>query len=79
MGHFRGTTEPIEDPLCIQDIFADGVAKVEKVGDCVRVTLYVVHDGINRVVARVIWSSVAAASAANQQIASFYDNVTIVQ
>lgn len=66
-------TEPIEDPLCVQDIFADGVAKVERVGSCVRVTLYVIHDGTRRVVARVIWSGVAAAAKANQQIASFYE------
>lgn len=70
---------PVEDPLCVPDVFVEGVAKIEKIGDCMRVSLYSEHDGSRRIVARIVWPSIAIATNASRQIAAFYERAAALE
>lgn len=63
--------EEIADPLCIRDIFAEGLADIQKIGSCIRFTLYAEQCGAKIVVARIVLPAIPTAFAINEQVRAF--------
>ncbi len=72
--------DELTDPACVPDTFAEGIARIEKIGDeCIRMTIYACRQRCGSqprsqlVVAQIIWT-VSAAETACRQWKLFLDN-----
>ena len=61
-------------PLCVPDIFVEGIASITRVGRCVRGELYATRGGAEKVlVARLVWPA-SVVGAASEQLRTFIEN-----
>lgn len=73
----------ISDPACVADIFVEGVAAIEKIGnECIRYTLYASRRGDDGVMERVVVVRLVyprtVAMTVNRQSRAFLDGEIVV-
>ena len=76
---------PLVEPIAIQEVYIDGIARIEQVGVCLKLTFFTfqrptggdAHDMERVVVARFVMPKEAVASAAMQAMAAAETEVTM--
>jgi hypothetical protein len=69
----RDNTDLLDDPLCIQDTFFEGVGSVSNAGSCVRIALYVTREGGKQIAIRLVCPADVAAIL-GEQLRAYSEN-----
>ena len=81
------TLPPLVEPIAVQEIYIDGIARIEQIGVCLKLTFFTfqrptggdAHDLERVVVARFVMPKEAVAAAAMQAMAASDTSVAMEQ